>query len=78
MIEKQFHTHIKKIQSDNACEFFNSHTNSFFKDFGVLQQSSCAYTQNGVVECKHKHLLNVARALHFQSNFPLNLWVILC
>jgi hypothetical protein len=76
MIEKQFQAHIQKIQSDNAREFFNSHTNNFFKDLGVLQQSSCAYTpqQNGVVERKHRHLLNVARALHFQSNLPLDFW----
>jgi hypothetical protein len=76
MVEKQFQTHIQKFQSDNAREFFNSHTNNFFKDLGVLQQSSCAYTpqQNGVVERKHRHLLNVARALHFQSNLPLDFW----
>jgi hypothetical protein len=76
MVEKQFQTHIQKIQPDNTREFFNSHINNFFKDLRVLQQSSCAYTpqQNGVVERKHRHLLNVARALHFQSNLPLNFW----
>jgi hypothetical protein len=76
MVEKQFQTHIQKIQPDNTREFFNSHINNFFKDFGVLQQSSCVYTpqQNGVVEHKHRHLLNVARALHFQSNLSLDFW----
>jgi transposase len=56
MVEKQFQTHIQKIQPDNTREFFNSHINNFFKDLGVLQQSSCAYTpqQNGVVERKHR------------------------
>jgi hypothetical protein len=76
LVEKQFHTQIQKIQSDNGREFFNSQTRDFLTNLGVLQQSSCVYTpqQNSVVERKHRHLLNVARALHFQSNLPLNFW----
>lgn len=50
--------------------------NIFFHENGVIHQRSCVYTpqQNGVVECKHRHLLKVSHALRLNVNLPLKFW----
>ena len=46
------------------------------KKQGILHQSYCAGTpqQNGIVEQKHRHLLEVARALLFRMRVPKFFW----
>jgi len=76
MIKTQFGAHIKVVRSDNGTEFFNSQYIQLFHDLGILHQSSCPHTpqQNGVVERKHRHILNIARAIRFQSQLPIRYW----
>ncbi|CAL2274238.1 unnamed protein product [Prunus armeniaca] len=73
-VDTQFHLKVQQIRVDNGGEFFSMR--NFFSDHGIIYQHSCVYTpqQNGVVERKHRHLLETARALRFQSNLPIKFW----
>lgn len=76
MIDTQFHVKVKKVRSDNGTEFVSDECQQLFLTLGIQHQKCCAYTpqQNGVVERKHRHLLDIARALMFQSKLPLKFW----
>ncbi|KAL4368164.1 hypothetical protein GQ457_05G014050 [Hibiscus cannabinus] len=75
-VQTHFSVSVKTIRSDNGSEFFNTEGKEFFSSKGIVHQSSCVHTpqQNGVAERKHQHLLNVARALKFQSSVPIKFW----
>lgn len=74
MVERQFSTHVKIIRSDNGTEF--TCMKPTFRDRGIIHETSCVGIpqQNGRVERKHRHILNVARALRFQAQFPIEFW----
>ncbi|KAJ0532312.1 putative RNA-directed DNA polymerase [Helianthus annuus] len=76
LILTQFKKRVKVFRSDSGTEFINSKMDNFYKSKGILHQTTCAYTpqQNGIVERKHRHLLNLARSLLFQSGVPLSFW----
>ncbi|KAG7552999.1 Retrotransposon Copia-like N-terminal [Arabidopsis thaliana x Arabidopsis arenosa] len=72
--EKQFGKSVKTVRSDNGTEFMC--LSSYFREHGIIHQTSCVGTpqQNGRVERKHRHILNVARALLFQASLPIKFW----
>ena len=72
-IETQFNSKVKIIRTNNGSEFF---MHDFFALKGIIHQTTCVETpkQNGIVERKHQHLLNVTRALLFQANLPQCFW----
>lgn len=76
MINSQFGKTIKLLRSENMKQFLSSTMNGFLISQSTIQQISCVYTpqQNKIVERKHQHLLEVARALKFQASIPDRFW----
>ncbi|CAM8928890.1 unnamed protein product [Rhodiola kirilowii] len=76
LIHTQFEKRVKVFRSDNGSEFINGNLQDFFKRQGCIHQTSCVYTpqQNGAVERKHRHLLEVARGLRLQAHLPKLFW----
>ena len=76
LVKSQFDKQIKRVRSDNGTEFFNNECKTLFTSLGIVHESSCPHTpqQNGVVERKHRHILEVARALRFQGSIPIKFW----
>jgi transposase InsO family protein len=73
LVENQFEKKVKSIRSDNGPEFLMQ---EFYAEKGILHQRSYVYTpqQNGRIEIRHQHILNISRALMFQSKLPKKLW----
>ena len=57
-------------------EYFNTLLGGYLLEQGIIHQSTCLGTpqQNGIVERKNRHLLEVARSLIFTTNVPKYLW----
>ena len=75
--EIQFQIKISILKTDNGTEYFNDCLGTFFfKEKGIHHQSTCRDTpqQNGIVERKNRHLLEVARFLMFSMHIPKYLW----
>lgn len=75
LVKRQFNCDIKTLRSDNGTEFMC--LSKFFRKEGIIHETSCVGTpqQNGRVERKHRHILNVARALRFQVGLPIEFGV---
>ena len=73
MVKTQFGIVVKRIRTDNGAEFQSHCMLNFYHENGVILETSCTNTpqQNGVVERKHRNILEIARALRFQANLPI-------
>ena len=64
------------IRSNNGTKFLKNSFQPSLQHNGIIHQRDCvnAPQQNGVVERKQRHLLNVARALRIQAHLLLKFW----
>jgi len=64
-VQNQFDTTIKVVRSDNALEFGSGPTGAYFEQHGIVHWTSYVDRpqHNDRVERKHRHVLEIARAL---------------
>ena len=76
MVRNQFVVSIKRFRSNNAKDYFNTNLASFFRDLGVIQESSCVNTpqQNNLAERKIGHLVTITKALLIHQHVLTYLW----
>ena len=74
LVQRQFGRPVQTIRSDNGTKF--TCLSKYFAANGIIHQTSCVATpqQNGRVERKHRHIVNVARSLMLQANLPIKFW----
>ncbi|XP_060190846.1 uncharacterized protein LOC132620168 [Lycium barbarum] len=76
LVKNQYDKTIKVIRTDNGSEFLNNTCITMFQELGIIHQRTCVYTpqKNGVVERKHRHILEVTRAMRIQAHIPIEFW----
>ncbi|KAK9733973.1 hypothetical protein RND81_04G104900 [Saponaria officinalis] len=75
-VSTQFHTTVATLRSDNGTEILQQQCGQLLASRGIIHQKSIPGNpqQNGKVERKHRHLLEVARALRFHGHLPKRFW----
>ncbi|MDV3146748.1 MAG: transposase family protein, partial [Sweet potato little leaf phytoplasma] len=73
-IEKLLNLPILQFQSDNGGEFLAF--KPYLDSHGISHRFSCPHTsqQNGIAECKHRHIVDTGLALLSHSSMPLKFW----
>lgn len=76
MTQRQFSKPVKIVRSDNGLKFHFKPMLAFYNAQGIKHQTSIVRTpqQNGRVERKHRHIVEVACSLRFQAALPLEFW----
>nr|GEY97457.1 putative ribonuclease H-like domain-containing protein [Tanacetum cinerariifolium] len=73
MIQRNLQALVITVRTDRCTEFLNKTLNAFFKEEGIVHQTSTARTpeQNGVVERWNRTLVEAARMMLSASKLPL-------
>lgn len=77
LVQTQFSTTSKILRYDLGGEYASHEFQSFLHSKGIISQLSSPYNpwQNGVVERKNCHLVDVVRTLLLESSVPPKFWV---
>ncbi|GKV24662.1 hypothetical protein SLEP1_g34246 [Rubroshorea leprosula] len=77
MISNQFNKTTKIFQCDGGGEFSSLAFVNHLVECGIKQQVSCPGTpeQNGIVERKHRHIVETGLTLLLHANMPSRYWV---
>ena len=75
-MENHLGTFVKILWTDCGGEYTNNEFRSFCSKFSIIHQFTCPHTsqQNGVAECKHCHIFDMALTLISQSSLPFWYW----
>ncbi|KAL2933012.1 Retrovirus-related Pol polyprotein from transposon RE1 [Bienertia sinuspersici] len=75
-VHNHFNKTIKVIRSDNGTEIVQESCSTLFGIKGIIHKKSLPGVpqQNGRVERKHKHLLEIARTIRFHAHLPIKFW----
>ncbi len=67
---------IKFLRTDYGSEYASNEFNSFYITNGITHQYTCPHTsqQNGLIERKHRHIVDISLTLISQSSLPLSFW----
>jgi transposase InsO family protein len=76
MVEKEKGVSIKCLRSDGGGKYFSNEFSEYLKEHGIQRKYTCSYSpqQNGVVERKNRHIVEIARAMLNEKNLPNYFW----
>lgn len=76
IIDTQFQTQVKIIQSDGSCEFVTHSLKEYFASKWLIHQISYPRTQekNGLAERRHRHIVEIGLSLMAHSSMLHKFW----
>ncbi len=77
MVEKEKGANIKCLRFNGGGEYFSNEFSEYLKEHGIQKKYSCNYSpqQNGVVERKNRHIVEITRAMLNEKNLSNYFWV---
>ena len=73
LVKTQFNNVVKIVRTDSGSEFVNAECHKLFRSLGIIIKvlAFIHLNINCITERKHKHILEVSRAIRFQGHIPI-------